>query len=186
MYASSAPRDPRATGSATIRLNPLNVCARDRQSSIHSRIGLRSLERRQHEQPARSGMRIALVRSPHVRDHRKSTAPIDAEPGPAGFLVAPCQQRNRLAPPGGRSGTASVELIPVGRDDQRILRVSLPREQDQAHRGRAFHPERQSAYFRKYRRCGIVERPYRSGGRIDHRVRQLARAHAGRLSCAEP
>ena len=63
---------------------------------------------------------------------RKAPAAAHPEPGPSGLQIAACQHTGRILPESGRPGRAVVEFVPVGRHHQRVTRMGLPGEQDQA------------------------------------------------------
>src|SRR6185295_17192598 len=87
-----------------------------------------------------------------VRNRGEAPAARDAHPGTFGLQVSAGEDRRLVAPEGGGRGRAAVELVAVGSHDERIARVLLPRQHDQAHTKRStlrgtpsFAPSRSSS-----------------------------------------
>ena len=91
---------------------------------------------RRHDRTARGRGRALARRIAHVGQQRNAPGSGQAHPGATGLQVAPAEHRlgrRRGLPPIERGGRAVQELVAVGGDDQRIARVLLERQRDQAH-----------------------------------------------------
>ena len=74
-----------------------------------------------------------LAGLPDVGDGGEAAGIRDAEPGAARLQVAAAIDMGQVGPLRRNRGRAREELVAVGRDDQRVFRVLLPRNQNQAY-----------------------------------------------------
>src|ERR1700674_2548547 len=91
-------------------------------------------QNRRDELAAAGGPLTALFGIAVVRERRKAAGARNAQPRPPGLQILAPQYRGLRSPPLRRSGRARMHLIAVGRDYTRVLRISAPRDQYQAHR----------------------------------------------------
>src|SRR5690606_36393099 len=75
----------------------------------------------------------AAVRFAEIGHHREAAVPAHAQPGTARFQIAPAEHLRRIRPPVRGAGRALMELVAVTGKDQRIARMNLPGDGEQAH-----------------------------------------------------
>jgi hypothetical protein len=86
-----------------------------------------------HQPPAgarRDGLALALT---VVRDRRQATTPVHPQPRPARLEIATAQHRGHVRPERRRRRRPVIELIPVGRDHERVVWMRVEREQQETH-----------------------------------------------------
>src|ERR1700674_5171418 len=91
-------------------------------------------QNRRDERAAAGCTLTALFGIAVVRERRKAAGARDAQPRPPGLEILARQYCGLRSPPLRRSGRARMHLVAVGRDYTRVLRISAPRDQYQAHR----------------------------------------------------
>ncbi len=87
-----------------------------------------------HQVAARRCIGLALRwRFAVVGQRRDATIAAQAEPGAARLQVAPAEDVGSIRPPGGGAGRAVKELVAIAGHQQRVIRMGIQCEQNQAH-----------------------------------------------------